>query len=139
MNLQEPKDENRTLKPEYREVRFRCSESNPPRHFYIITAHNPDGVAVAEDANTRADVALREEIGLFGFPSFSVIGGSPDFSHAEPGYGIQCSREEALGLARQFRQDAVFEIREGNVILISALTSAEPDEFVGLWRDLLGV
>jgi hypothetical protein len=139
MNLQGPKDGNRTLKPEYRDVRFRCGESDLPRYFYIITAHNPDGAAVAEEANTRADVALREEIGLLGFLSFPVTGGSPDFSHAEPGYGIQCSREEALGLARQFRQDAVFEIREGKVTLISALPSAEPDEFVGLWRDLLSV
>lgn len=139
MNLQNPKDGNRTLKPEYREVRFRCSESDLPRHFYIITAHNPDGASVAEEANTRADAALRREIERLGFALFSVTGGSPDFSHAEPGYGIQCSREEALGLARQFRQDAFFEIREGKVILISAIPLAEPDEFVGLWRDLLSV
>jgi hypothetical protein len=139
MNLQEPKDENRTLKPEYREVRFRCASATLPACFYIVTAHNPDGVAVAEEVNTRADAALRREIERLGFAFFSVTGGSPDFSHAEPGYGIQCSREEALGLARQFRQDAFFEIQEGKVILISALPLAEPDEFVGLWRDLLSV
>lgn len=137
MNFQDPKDGNRTLKPEFREVRFRCSECDPPQHFCIITAHNPDGVAVAEEVNTRADAALRREIERLGFAFFSVTGGSPDFSHAEAGYGIECSREEAMILARQFCQDALFEVREGRVILISALLSAEADEEVGLWSALL--
>ncbi len=130
-------EENRTLKPEFREVRFRCAESHPPARFFVITAHNPDGVSVPDAFNTRADTSLRKEIESLGFLSFPVTGGSPDFSHAEPGYGIQCSREEALGLARQFRQDAFFEVREGKVILISALPSAEPDECLGLWSALL--
>jgi hypothetical protein len=130
-------EQDRTLKPEYREVRFRCGAAVPPPHFYIITAHNRDGVAVVEEVNTRADAALRREIERLGFPSFSVTGGSPDFSHAEPGYGIECSRDAAMILAMQFCQDAFFEVREGRVILISALPSAEADEEVGLWSALL--
>lgn len=130
-------EQDRTLKPEYREVRFRCGAAAWPSHFYIITAHNPDGVAVPEEVNTRADAALRREIERLGFAFFSVTGGSPDFSHAEAGYGIECTREEAMILARQFCQDAFFEVREGRVILISALPSAEADEEVGLWSALL--
>ena len=127
----------RTLKPEYREVRFRCAEPDPPSRFFIITAHNPDGVPTGVSSNALADTSFRREIERLGFAFFSVTGGSPDFSRAEAGYGIECTREEAMILARQFCQDAFFEVREGRVILISALPSAEADEEVGLWSALL--
>lgn len=130
-------EENRTLKPEFRDVRFRCAESHPPARFFVITAHNPNGETVGDEANVFADATFRQEIARLGFESFAVTGGSPDFSHAEPGYGIVCTRESALSLAKQFHQDAVFEVRNGQVFLISALPSAESDEWIGDWAKRL--
>jgi len=40
-------------------------------------------------------------------------------------------------MARQFRQLAIFEVRDGRVFLISALEDPEPDEVVGQWAELL--
>jgi len=127
----------RTLKPEFREVYFRCANPAPPAHFFIITAHNPDGETADEESNAVADTVFLKEIDALGLRSFPVTGGSPDFSHAEPGHGIVCTREMALSLARQFSQDAVFEVRHGQVILISALPSAEPDVVIGEWAKRL--
>ncbi|MEQ1842459.1 MAG: DUF3293 domain-containing protein [Verrucomicrobiales bacterium] len=130
-------DTGRTLRPEYRDACFRCPDPEPPAHFFIITAHNPDGEEVDDASNAIADAGFRREIVALGLESFPVTGGSPDFSHAEPGFGIVCTRETALSLARQFCQDAVFEVRHGKVILISALPSAEPDVVIGEWSDRL--
>lgn len=130
-------DAGRTLRPEYRDACFRCPDPEPPARFFIITAYNPDGREVDERSNMIADAALRREISALGLDYLPVTGGSPDFSHAEPGYGIVCTRETALGLAKQFCQDAVFEVRHGQVILISALPSAEPDVVIGEWSDRL--
>ena len=125
------------LKDEYRQVHFRCDQAVLPTSFFIVTAHNPDGTTVDAEANQRADEELRAEIRHLGYEAFGVTGGNADFTHAEPGWGFPCTREEALSLARRFRQDAVFEIREGQVILISALESPTPDEAIGAWGDLV--
>lgn len=126
----------RTLKPEYGEVRFRCAVIDPPSSFFIITAHNPDGVKRDDAANRQADERFLIELERHGFAAFTVTGGSPDFSHSEAGYGIVCAREEALCLATLFRQDAIFEVCDGRVILLSALPSGEPDKEIGLWSEL---
>ena len=124
------------LKAEYKEVRFKCDPSKAPGHFFIITACNPDGITVSDEANQVADQSLKTEIARLEYKSFAVTGGSPDFSHTEPGYGISCTRNEGLSLARQFCQDALFEIKNEKVILISAMKDPVPDEEIGNWTDL---
>lgn len=102
----------------------------------MITAHNPDGKTVDDESNNEANRKLSRAISDLGFPLIPVTGGSPDFSHAEPGFAVSCSREQALDLAREFRQDAVFEIKNNRVHLISALPSPGPDEDIGMWSEL---
>jgi len=125
------------LKPEYRHVRFQCNESDLPAIFQIVTACNPDGQTVDADSNRRADALLAARIEEAGWRHFRVTGGSPDFSHTEPGYGIACSRDEALDLARSFGQDATFEVRNGRVYLISAKGTGAESEVVGEWSELV--
>lgn len=124
------------IKPEYRQVRFQCREKELPPTFFIITAHNPDGVNATPASNRAADESLATLLEDRNLPHFPVVGGSEDFSHAEPGYGIECGREEALELAHRFRQQAIFEVGDGQVTLISALEEPDPDEVVGNWRHL---
>ena len=125
------------LPAEYRNVRFRCDLRDIPTEFRVITAWNPEGVKTEVAANLIADEHLRSEIARLGFESFPVTGGSPDFSHAEPGYGIVCNRAEALLLARRFRQAAFFEILGGRVYLVSVHEGQLPGDPVGRWRDLV--
>ena len=100
-------------------------------------AHNPDGATADEQANQAANRTLETEIEQAGHHHFPVTGGSPDFTHAEPGFGVTCTDEEALRLARQFRQEAVFKVEDGRVFLISALdTNAAPEE-IGSWNNLI--
>lgn len=128
---------NPDLKNEFRHVRFLCDQSPVPPAFFIVTACNPEGKQVDDDANRKAAERLEEEVGRLGYESFAVTGGNKDFSHAEPGLGICCSRPVALDLARRFRQLAIFEVRNGRVSLISASGETSAEEDVGLWEDLL--
>lgn len=125
------------MKDEYRNVRFRCERADIPSSFFIITAYNPDGITASDQENQIADEKLRAHLDFLAFDHFPVTGGNANFSHAEPGYGLACARQEALALARDFRQQAVFEIRQGRVFLISALPSPEPDEELGKWEELV--
>lgn len=125
------------LKPEYRNPRFRCSQESLPEEFRIVSAYNPDGKDTEEAANKIADEALLKLLSDRGYPHFRVIGGNSDFTHAEPGYGIVCSQAEALGLAREFRQDAIFEVIGGRVLLLSAKSTNSKPELIGKWIDLV--
>jgi hypothetical protein len=125
------------LPDEYRQVRFRSPVEDVPPEFRILTAHNPEGVVTPPEANEEADTHLRAELDRQGFEYFPVTGGSRDFSHAEPGYGIVCDRAEALLLARRFCQNGFFEVLGGRVYLISVHEAHRPGEYVGRWRDLV--
>lgn len=125
------------LKPEYRQVCFRCSQEDLSTDFFIVTAYNPDGRTVEDSVNRIADTALLNLISDHSLPHFRVIGGNPDFSHAEPGYGTVCTKEEALMLAREFRQDAIFEVRAGEVFLLSAKAANAEPEMIGKWNELV--
>jgi hypothetical protein len=35
----------------FRKVRFLCDEEEVPDHFFIVTAYNPDGKTVSDEAN----------------------------------------------------------------------------------------
>lgn len=61
---------NSDLKPEYHDVRFRCSGLDLPPVFFVITAHNPDGTTVDDATNQQADQRLRAEIAHLGYESF---------------------------------------------------------------------
>jgi len=124
------------LPDEYRQVRFKGPVEAIPPEFRILTAHNPEGVVSPAQVNAEADVHLRAELTRLEFESFPVTGGSPDFSHAESGFGVVCTRAEALLLARRFRQNGFFEVLGGRVYLISVHEAQRPGEYVGRWRDL---
>jgi hypothetical protein len=125
------------LKAEYRQVRFRCDSAELPHLFYIITAYNPDGITTDGETNQRASLALRSELEQAAHVHFPVTGGSSDFSHSEPGFGVRCTGHEALQLARQFSQDAIFKVVDGTVFLVSALNEDAPPEKIGNWDDLV--
>ena len=66
---------------------------------------------------------------------FPVTGGSADFVHAEPGFGIALNtRAEAVALGRRWRQEAVFWVEDGEVELVPC--GDGKTSVVGAWSDL---
>lgn len=126
------------MNPAYRQVRFRVDppEMKTPDSFAIITAWNPDGRPTALENNQEANDRFQSRLDKAGLYWFSVTGGSPDFAHVEPGFGVSgITRNEAVALGRNFRQEAIYWVEGGAVFLISCQDPAL--EEIGLWNDLV--
>jgi hypothetical protein len=125
------------MNPAYQNVRFRADlpKAGVPSRFAIITAWNPDGQDVSAQENTIATERLRSDLLKDGHFFFPVTGGSPDFSHAEPGFGVLLkSLEDAIQWGQRFRQEAVFWVEEGKVRVVSCLNGDQVE--LGNWTSL---
>lgn len=123
------------MKEEYHQTQFITVPANPalPPVFFIITAHNPCGEVAPDHQNDENNARLLEDIHASNWNFFQVIGKCED--HAEAGFGVECTRTEAIALGNKFRQDAIYEIRDDQVILVDCKES-EADEMVGTWSKL---
>lgn len=127
------------MNPAYLKVRFRAElpTAGLPSRFGIITACNPDGQTVSDERNALATERLRSDLIKKNHVIFPVTGGSEDFSHAEPGFGVLLtSPEEAIQWGKDFRQEAIFWVEEGNVRLV--LCDNGEEEEIGTWGSLQG-
>jgi hypothetical protein len=124
------------MNPAYAHVRFRAElpKGGLPERFGIVTAWNPDGIATNTVSNHAANASLETILQAEALPHFPVTGGSPDFTHAEPGFGIIADQARILTLGREFRQEAVFWIDRGTVHLLPC-SDALP-QVVGSWSEL---
>lgn len=124
------------MNPGYAHVRFRAElpKGGLPERFGIVTAWNPDGITIDEASNQAASARLEAILQAEALHHFPVTGGSPDFSHAEPGFGIIANQARIVALGREFRQEAVFWIDRGTVHLVPC--SDAPSQSLGLWSEL---
>ena len=107
------------MNPEYQNVCFRSDLTAHPDEFGIVTAYNSNGITRDENANLSADERLLLAIDALGVDRFRITGMSLDEVHREPGWGIQCSKDNAIRLGRQFEQEAIFWISGVELILIN--------------------
>lgn len=121
----------------FRETYFRCTEEDIPPSFAIVTAHNPNSEVVSHEKNAAFDEALKKAIDNLGLRAFRVTGGSFDFSHAELGWGIVCTQDQARELSAQFGQLAFFEIRNWQLHLLATDPAAQENIHLGSWHERL--
>jgi hypothetical protein len=55
--------------------------------------------------------------------------------HAEAGYGVVCTRTEAIMLGETFNQDAIYEVENDDVLLVDC-KGVEGDDSIGAWSAL---
>ena len=125
------------MNPGYQSVHFRAELplAGLPAAFGVVTACNPDGKTVNDKENLIATESLRSALLSEGYFFFPVMGGSADFSHAEPGFGVLFpSPEAAVEWGQKYQQEAIFWIIEGRVHLISC--SDHQSIEIGAWNDL---
>ena len=124
---------------EYHETRFAPKEPPPsrwPEAFAVITACNPFGRGIDEDADKAATVCLRKAINRLGLKRHRGPGVSADMKHREPGCAVWgCDLPAAIQLGREFAQNAIFWIEEGKLDVVSCATGTR--QHVGLWSELL--
>lgn len=126
------------MNPNYINVRFRAEipEDGLPPQFGVITACNPEGRTVAVEKNHQANESLLVALNEAKHRFFSVTGGSSDFTHAEPGFGVLfASREEAISWGRRYRQEAIFWIVNETVELVPC--DGGISSMLGNWQSLV--
>jgi hypothetical protein len=128
------------MKEEYHQTQFvtELTEGAIPEHFFIVTGHNPFGGRATESENSEINDVLLAQIRNSGWHHFPVTGQCQD--HAEAGYGVICTRAEAIMLGEEFRQDAIYEVRDDEVILVACKEGEgkgkEEDQTIGRWSEL---
>jgi len=124
------------MNPAYSQARFQAElpYGGLPENFGIVTACNPFGKATSAEANAAATASLRELIERERWPFFPVTGGSADFSHAEPGFGVMAGEIDCVALGRVFKQDAIFWVNRGNVFLMPC--SGQRARGIELWSNM---
>lgn len=107
-----------------------------PLTFAIVTAHNPHGATVPEQANNQYDRALREYLEAEGISSFAVVGASRDLTHHEGGRGIVLENlQTAAHISARFEQKAFYWV-DGGVVFLCIDGSGRGWE-VGPWSQRL--
>lgn len=126
------------MNPAYRQAHFRFDPplGGLPASFGIVTACNPHGQVVSAEENEAADRALAARLDAAGWLRFRVTGGSPDFSHAEPGWGIVTPDGLAgiVKLGLEFRQVAVYWVENGRLSLHACAPGSAPED-LARWED----
>jgi hypothetical protein len=123
--------------PEYHTTRFVPKEPTParwPEAFAVITACNPLGQGLDEEADKAATVRLRKAISRLGLKRHRVTGVSADMKHREAGFAVWgCDPPVALQLGREFAQNAIYWVEKGRLDVVSCSTGER--EYVGLWSE----
>ena len=125
--------------PEYHTTRFAPKEPPPspwPDAFAVVTACNPFGQGIDEEADQLATTRLKKMISRLGLERHRVTGVSADGKHREPGFAIWgCDLQAALHLGREFAQNAIYWVEAGRLDVVSCSTGER--EHVGLWSERL--
>jgi hypothetical protein len=96
-----------------------------PKGFAIVTAFNPMDHRYPPEENRAKDQALKGLLDHRMIESIRATGGSPDMSHAEPGWAISTSISTAVEIAREFHQRALWWIEDDELHLVDC-ASPEP-------------
>ena len=100
-----------------------------PHAFAIIAAHNPMNRIRSLRINRKDDLRLRRLLERKLHPHFRAIAQATDGSHIEPGWAVEAPVEEALAIARRYKQFAIWWIESGELHLIHS--TGEPRSHVG--------
>jgi hypothetical protein len=93
-----------------------------PSDFHIITAYNPKRV-VTEAENLAADNRLRAQLEAEQVEHFRIVGDSGDLMHREASWGvIGINLEHAIRIGLLYVQNAIFEVRDGELFVVSCDT-----------------
>ena len=124
------------MNPEYQKCRLRTplAPADLPESFAVVTAHNPSGKELTAGENSSRNEQLQQQIFEKNFSFFPVTGFDPGSDYAEPGYGINCTEDEAIALAKSWDQEAIFYVEDWTIYLTACADGKR--EVHGTWDDL---
>lgn len=108
------------MHPEYFKVRFRADDADDaewPEEFAIITAYATTGEVWTDEENSSADRELREYLSSLSSFVHRLTGYSLTTGHAEPGWAVSISFEDACDIGIEFKQDAIYFVKSGKLFV----------------------
>jgi hypothetical protein len=94
--------------------------------FAIVTAFDPDGRNLSAAENELRKQELDRRLSSTGYQFVQVDCCSPDRSHCECSVAVTMPQREALDLAREMRQVAIFWFDGNRFWILGALVAADP-------------
>ena len=107
-----------------------------PTHFAVVTAWATTGTSKSQAANEAANSELQSELQRRGLWHQPVTGYSPTTKHAEPGWAVELSFDEAGDLGLRFLQDAIYFI-DADQLFVSHCDDRRRKVLVGEFRQRL--
>ncbi|MBU1308090.1 DUF3293 domain-containing protein [Rheinheimera muenzenbergensis] len=104
--------------------------------FAIISAQNPAGHTEHPYLNLRRDKELQACLNQQRLPYRSVIGSAPDLTYQEKSWIVLCDKQQAIELALQFEQNAIYWVERGELFLVPVLLQ-QPEESLGAFSPRL--
>lgn len=122
----------------YSETIFCASQWLPEQATgFIITAFNPRGELLRPPANLLRNNRLRQQLEDEGHCFRAITGWAPDFSHGEASWFVFADLATGLRLARQFEQNAIYWLEDGQLILWPCLLTQQQATPLGQFHDRL--
>jgi Protein of unknown function (DUF3293) len=75
-----------------------------------VTAYNTTGETWSPERNSAADRDLTAELAAMGVWRRQITGYSPSTGHAEPGWAVELSLNDACDLGLRYKQDAIYYV-----------------------------
>ena len=94
--------------------------------FVVMTAYDPRGENLSRDENEERAARLDARVREMGFAFTRVDACSPDGAHCECSIAVKMPREDAVKLATEFEQVAIFWFDGSRFWIIGAWVKADP-------------
>lgn len=125
------------MNPIYKDTKFYVQEKTKdwPEEFAIITAYATTGEEWTNSENELADTALMMRLKNESNWLKRITGFSPETRHAEPGWAVSISWENACDIGLEFKQDAIYYVSNNRLTVSYCDDKRKPidvDEFS--WR-----
>lgn len=88
---------------------------------YIITACNPESRVCSARQNRLKTEKLQRYLESHKISAQPVLVGDPDFNWVEPSFCCALDEKHAFNLARQYQQNAIYQIKDNELWLIPVL------------------
>ncbi|MCE9519750.1 MAG: DUF3293 domain-containing protein [Verrucomicrobia bacterium] len=128
------------MHPAYFKTHFAVTDPSAewPSEFAIITACATTGEQWTDEQNAVADVSLEKQLKGNGGLIRRITGYSPETGHAEPGWAVEMTWQDACDLGSKYHQDAIYFI-SGDALYVSLCDSRRALVLVGTFRERLTI
>lgn len=128
---------NRELWGHYSSSVFYVDELPVIESFAIITGWNPKSVKKSDERNFSYNQKLMSEIKSRSLRFSKIVGSDREGRWFEESFAVEMPLTEAVELAKQFEQNAIYYVDCDRVRLVPALLDGQNTRDMGLFSELL--